>query len=459
MSQRTPADLGLTDEIVDAFGNSLRGRLIRPRDAGYDEARTVWNGMIDRYPALIARCAGVADVISSVDFAREHGLLLAVRGGGHNAAGNAICDGGLVIDLSEMRGIQLDPVARTVHAQGGALWRDLDFETQVFGLATVGGNVSVTGIAGYTLGGGHGWLSSLYGLACDDLLSADVVLADGRFVRASADSHPDLFWGLRGGGGNFGVVTSFEYQLHPVTQVLAGALLYPFEQAGDLLRFHREFIRDVPDQLTFNTYLGEFPGMGLVAIAGVCYVGDPEAGRRIIEPIQRFGAPLVDTIDVVPYLTWQAGFDAFFPAGRSNYWKSHFATELSDAAIETLTAAIVNRPAPTNIISIETLTGSQQRVPVTATAYANREANLQVLIFAMWDDPATADANIAWARELYAALQSHLPGGTFINFMSFDESQDRVRAAYRENYPRLVEVKRAYDPGNLFRMNQNVIPR
>jgi FAD/FMN-containing dehydrogenase len=450
--------LNLSDDVIEAFAASLRGELIRPRDAQYDAARAIWNGQIDKYPALIARCAGAADVVVAVNFAREHGLLLAVRGGGHNAAGNALCDGGLVVDLSSMQGIRVDPDARRARAEGGVLWRDLDRETLAFGLATVGGNVSTTGIAGYTLGGGHGWLSGLYGLACDDLRAADVVLADGRLVHASEHEHPDLFWALRGGGGNFGVVTSFEYELHPTANVLAGVVLYPFEQAREVLRFHREQMADIPDELAYGIAIADFPGVGTVIGAGFCYAGDPDEGRRVIAPLRAFGAPLMDTVDVVPYLAWQAGYDDFFPAGRRNYWKSHYADQLNDRAIETIVEFVGKRPVATSAVSIETLNGAQRRVPVTATAYANRDAAMQVLIFAMWDDPATDDANIAWAREFYAALQRDLPGGTFVNFMSFDETQERVRAAYRENYDRLVEVKQRYDPTNLFRLNQNIKP-
>jgi FAD/FMN-containing dehydrogenase len=449
----------LDDTAIKELQASLRGPLLQPADPGYETARRVDNAMIDRRPALIARCAGVADVVAAVRFARARDLLVSVRAGGHNVAGNAICEGGLVIDVSSMKGVRVDPAARTVRAEAGVTWGELDAETQAFGLATTGGVISTTGIAGLTLGGGVGWLNGRCGLACDNLIAADVVTADGRFLHASEQEHADLFWGLRGGGGNFGIVTSFEYRLHRLgPMLLSGPVFHPAARARDVLRFYREFSATEPDELT--TYAGLLTGPDGAPLVGVvpCYAGPPDQGEKVVERLRKFGPPAVDMIGAMPYVAVQRMFNDAFPPGRYNYWKSSLAPELTDQLLDTVVEHMARVPSPHSAVMLEHYHGAYSRPGPTATAYSHRRPTYDVVIIANWTDPVDNARNIAWARELFAAVQPQLSAAAYVNFLDADEGADRVRAAYGENYERLVALKRTYDPTNFFRMNQNVRP-
>jgi FAD/FMN-containing dehydrogenase len=437
---------------------ALRGGLLCPGDDGYDAARAVWNGMIDRSPAVIARCAGVADVQAALGFARGHGLPVAVRGGGHNAAGLAVCDGGLVVDLTLMRGVRVDAARRSVRVQGGATWGDLDRETQVYGLATTGGAISSTGVAGLTLGGGLGWLMRSYGLVCDNLLSADLVTADGRSLTASATENADLFWGLRGGGGNFGVVTSFEFRLHAVGPVLAGMLIYPLAQAREVLRVYREFTAAAPDELTVFAVLMTTPdGMPVLALI-LCYNGPLEAGEAAIRPLRQTAPPMVDQVGPMPYVVLQSMLDEGFPHGLQVYWRSHFLTGLGDDAIDALLERFAAVGSPLTAVLIEQLGGAVARVGAHDTAFGHRAAPYNLAIVARWADPTQADAHIAWTRDLWEALRPSA-AGVYVNYLGAGEGAERVRAAYDPGtYARLAELKRRYDPENVFRFNQNITP-
>jgi FAD/FMN-containing dehydrogenase len=429
-----------------------------PGDAGYDAARTVFNAMIDRSPAVIVRCAGVADVIAAVNYGRDRDLPISVRGGGHSVPGYAVCDGGVMIDLSAMKGIRVDPGQRTVRAEGGVTWREFDHETQAFGLATTGGIASTTGIAGLTLGGGIGYLNRKYGLACDNLLSADVVTAAGQLVRASADTNPDLYWALRGGGGNFGVVTSFEYQLHPVGPVLAGEVVWPLAQAKDVLRFYRDFALNAPDELRLDAIAGVLPhgtGLGIV----VCWCGEIAEGERVLKPLRRSGAPVVDTVATVPYRVVQGLLEEKgVTPGQLNYWRSSFLKELSDDVIHSIVDAVAVAPGPISAVAIEHLGGAISRVGETDSAYPHRHAQLSLLVAQHWTDPAESEARIAWVRQVTTATQPFLEAGAYVNYLGADEGESRLRAAYGVNYDRLVAVKNTYDPTNLFHINQNIRP-
>jgi hypothetical protein len=449
----------LVDEAaIQAFGAGLRGALLRPGDEGYDRARRVWNAMIDRRPALIARCAAAADVMASVAFAREHGLPVSIRGGGHNVAGHAVCDGGLMIDLSPIKHIWVDPGTRTARAAPGVLWQEFDHETQAFGLATVGGVVSTTGIAGLTLGGGQGWLTGKYGLTLDNLLSADVVTADGALVRASSTEHEDLFWALRGAGANFGVVTSFEYRLHPVSTVLGGMVVHSLDRATDVLRFYREFAAAQPDEVTTYAGLLTTPdGIPVVALV-TCCLGPLDEGERIIAPLRRFGSPVADTIRPIPYTAMQAIIGASFPPGRLNYWKSSLTNEVTDEAIETIVDYIRRVPSPFTAVVFADCHGAYSRVDKGATAYSHRDLQYDLVILSSWVAAADSDRNIRWTRELFDALQPHMSQHAYVNDLGDDEGSERVRNAYGTNYARLVELKNRYDPANLFRLNQNIKP-
>jgi FAD/FMN-containing dehydrogenase len=401
----------------------------------------------------------VADVLAAVRFARANGLLVSVRAGGHNVAGNAVCDDGLMIDVSPMKGVRVDPAARTVQAQAGVTWGDLDVETQAFGLATTGGVISTTGIAGLTLGGGVGWLNGRFGLACDNLIAADVVTADGQLVRASERDNADLFWGLRGGGGNFGIVTSFEYRLHPLgTTVLSGPTFHPAARAREVLRFYREFSAGEPDELT--TYAGLLTGPDGTPLVGVvpCYAGPPEQGEKLVERLRRFGPPAVDMVGPMPYLAVQRMFNDAFPPHRYNYWKSSLTPEISDALIDTLVEHMARVPSPHTAVMLEHYHGAYARPAPTATAYAQRRDTYDVVIIANWTSPADTDKNVAWARSLFTAVQPQVSQAGYVNFLDRDDGADRVRAAYGDNYDRLVALKRKYDPQNFFRMNQNIRP-
>ncbi|HEU0114320.1 MAG TPA: FAD-binding oxidoreductase [Thermomicrobiales bacterium] len=454
---------------IAAFEEQLRGAVIRPGDSIYDEARKVWNGMIDRRPALIVRCAGAADVIAAVRFARAHDLLVAVRGGGHNVAGMAACDGGIVIDLSAMKGIRVDPAGRRAWVEAGALWGDVDRETQAFGLAVTGGIVSHTGVAGLTLGGGIGWLMRKHGLTIDNLLAVDLVTADGSLLRADAHDNSDLFWGVRGGGGNFGVVTSFEFQLHPVgPMVLAGPILYPLERADTVLQFYREFAADAPDELTTVLNLRRAPavpflpreihGMPVVGI-NVCYAGPIAAGEALLRPLRAFGPPLVDLVAAKPYVEHQRMFDAIAPHGWHYYWKAWELPRLDDGAIETLIRQTGEITSPQSYSVVFHLGGAVGRVGEEATAYSHRDMGFNVNINAAWTpDDSAGERHIGWAKDSWEELRPFAPGAVYLNFLG-DEGQERVKAAYgAEKYQRLADLKRKYDPTNCFRLNQNIEP-
>ncbi len=450
----------IEETTIQELAASVRGELLRLGDDGFDEARKVWNGMINKVPALIVRCAGVADVISAVDFARINELLVAVRGGGHNVAGNAVCDGGIVIDLSRMKGMRVDPTAGTARAQAGLVWGEFDRETQAFGLATTGGVVSTTGIAGFTLGGGLGWLMHSYGLACDNLLSADVVVADGRFVTASASENEDLFWAVRGGGGNFGVVTSFEYRLHPVGPVvLAGPVFHPLPKARDILRFYREYVNKVPDKLTAHAFLTTSPdGVPMVGVM-VCYSGRAEDGEEVVQPLREFGPPVMDQVGPVPYTMLQSMLDATGPPGLQNYWKSSVLPELGDEAIDTIVARFAEVPSPRSLIIIENLGGAVSHVGEDETAFPHRDGGYNFLIQSTWPDPTDSERNIRWTRDLYEAMRPFMTDAVYVNYLG-QEGVDRVKEAYgAAKYERLVALKNKYDPTNLFRLNQNIKPK
>ena len=458
----------LDESALQQLREGLRGELLQPGDGGYEPARRVWNAMVEKRPALIARCRGVADVKATVDFARENDLLLAVRGGGHNVAGKAVCDGGVVVDLSAMRGVRVDPAAKAARAQGGALWGDLDRETQVVGLATTGGLVSTTGIGGLTLGGGIGWLARKLGTSSDNLVSADVVTAAGELVTASEQENADLFWGVRGGGGNFGVVTSLEYRVHPVgPAVLGGAVFYPGERAADVLRFFREYVQDAPDELTvlcaFLTagpapFLPEEAHGRLAVALGVCYVGDLDEGERVLAPLRSFGEPLADVVGPIPYTALQTMFDQSYPEGRRNYWKSHFFHDIGDEAIEVVVESAARMSPPFSSFYFEHTGGAINRIGEDATAFGHRDTSFDFAILAQWTDPAEDDEQIGWARDLWAALEPFSMGTVYVNNLG-EEGEERIRAAYKpEKFERLVALKDKYDPENLFRLNQNIRP-
>ena len=464
----TKRDTPLDEAAVAELKAHFRGALLRPGDAGYDAARSIWNGMIDKRPSLIARCTGPADVAAAVNFARAHHPLLAVRGGGHNVAGNALCDGGLVIDLSPMRSVQVDPQARIAHVQPGVTLGELDHQTQVFGLASPVGMVSQTGVAGLTLGGGFGWLSRKYGLACDNLLSADVVTADGRFVTASEREHTDLFWGMRGGGGNFGVVTSFAFQLHPVgPTVMAGVVFYPMEQAREVLHFYRDCAAAAPDELTMAAVLRMAPpapflpqyihGQPVIGIAA-CHSGSIEEGERVMRPLKNFGTPVANMIEPMPFVRLQSMLDTSSPSGHHYYVKSEYLPGLSDAAIETITSYATHLSSPLTSVLIAQLRGAISRVDEHATAAGNRRARFVLNIQSSWLEPGESPRHIQWTREFWTAIRPFSTGGVYVNLLSQDEGEERVRAAYGANYGRLVALKSKYDPTNLFRVNQNIKP-
>jgi len=453
----------------DELGGSFGGDLLLPASSGYDTARRIWNGAIDRRPACIACCTGVADVVAAVRFARERNLVVAVRSGGHGVAGHAICDRGLVIDLSPMKGIRVDPQARTVRAQAGVLWGELDRETQLHGLATVGGIVTHTGIAGLTLGGGLGWLMRKYGATVDNLLSVDLVTAAGDLVTANADENPDLFWGVRGGGGNFGIVTSFEYRLHSVGPVvLAGPVFHSLEDAPDVLRFYRQFAAAAPDELTTIFELSvaqplpflpaEVHGKPIVMV-GACYAGPPRDGIDVVRSLKEFGSPIADLLDPQPYLALQSMFDPFVPHGWHRYWKSFELPPLTDDAIDTLVERASAQTSPKSYCIVFQLGGALNRVGAEETAFTQRDAAHNVNINAVWmaEDP-DGERHIRWARDYFAAMQPHARDGVYLNFLG-DEGPDRVRQAYgAATYDRLARLKTTHDPDNFFRLNQNIQP-
>ncbi|HVS63413.1 MAG TPA: FAD-binding oxidoreductase [Thermoanaerobaculia bacterium] len=449
----------MSNNGLETLRGALLGRVLLPADDGYDAARRIWNVMIDKRPAAIARCTGVADVVAALRFARENDLAVAVHGGGHNVAGSALCEGGLLIDLSAMRAVHVDSVGLSARAQGGATWGDYDRETQVFGLASTGGAISTTGIGGLTLGGGFGWLSRSYGLACDELISAQVVTADGRVVTASADENPDLFWGLRGGGGNFGIVTSFEYRLHEVGELLAGLLLFPRAETKQVFEAWADVTASAPDELGSMAALLDTPDGDPVAGIYSVFNGPHEEGEKVLAPLRRCGTVLLDEIGAKPYCVVQQAFDAAQPPGRRNYWKSHYLAEVGGGLIEALVDRAAKVPSPTFLIAIEHLFGGAvARIGAEETAYGQRDVEHNLMISSAWDDPGGDEANVQWAREAFAATMPFSTGAVYVNYLNAQEA-DRIGEAYGpEHTRRLVELKKRWDPDNAFHHNQNIAP-
>src|SRR5262245_6975057 len=464
MTMLTPGGLEADDRPLDTvhvedLRQTFRGELIQSGHAGYESARRVWNGNIDRRPALIARCTGVADVQRAVEFAQRHGVRVSVRGGGHSAPGYGTNDGGLVIDMSPMKGIRVDPQQRTARAEGGVLWREFDRETQAFGLATTGGTVSNTGIAGLTLGGGLGWLMGKHGLTVDNLISADVVTADGTFRQANVTDNPDLFWALRGGGGNFGVVTSLEYRLHPVTQVLGGLVLYPLEQAPAVLRFYRDFCRRLPDEAeAFAALLTAPQGMPVVALL-LGYNGSLEDGEKVLAPARGFGQPIADLVGVVPYTARQTMLDApNAEHGLHRYWRSAFTEQISDGLIEAAVDGAASFTSPLSALIFFHMHGAATRPLSTETAFAARRAQWDFDAIGQWADGATSDQHVNWVRTIWNRFEPHLLGKAYVNHLAADDRPEVVRASFGENYVRLRQIKTMYDPTNLFHLNANIPP-
>ena len=448
---------------TDSLRAQMAGPVLAPSDPAYEDARRVHNGLIDRRPALVARCHGTADVQAAVRFARERGLEIAVRGGGHNVAGNAVCDGGLMIDLSAMRGVHVDPRARRARAQGGATWGNYNRETQLYGLASTGGVVSTTGVGGLTLGGGLGWLMGKHGMAVDCLRAVELVTASGEVVRASADEHSDLFWAVRGGGGNFGVATWLEYELYPVgPMVLGGLVAHPFTAARDVLRFYRDFTQSLPDDLTAFAGLLHAPdGSGAqIAAIMVCHAGSLEAGAAAVAPVKRFGSPVMDVIGPMPYSAVNTLFDAGFPRGALNYWKSSFLATLADGAIDTMIERFAAAPSPMSGLLLEHFHGAATRVGPTDTAFPHRTVAHNFLAVAEWLEASATQANVAWARDTYAALAPHFASGRYANYLNAEEvtQSGAVSDAFGPNWKRLREVKERIDPDNVFHLNQNIKP-
>jgi len=436
----------------------LKGDVVLDGNAGYDEARKVWNGVIDKRPAMIAYCADAQDVVEAVTFARTHAFPVAVRSGGHNVAGLSVYDGGMVIDLSRMKRIDVDPVRRTARAEAGLDLGEFDRATQAHGLATTMGINSDTGIAGLTLGGGFGKLGRKYGLTCDNLITAEVVTAEGRLLRASATEHPDLFWGLRGGGGNFGIVTAFEYRLHTVgPALLVGSVLHVFDRAREAMRFYDKFSRDAPDEVSVDAALVTLPSGDRAFSISACYVGPPEEGEPVIAPLMKFGSPVESRLQPIPYLRIQSAGDSLFPRGRRYYWKAQFLREISGGAIEALLDAYAKAPNHSSLLVFQQVGGAIARVPASHSPYANRDAALDCFPIAIWDNPADDEANMRWARDLWNAVRPFSTGGVYANNLG-DEGDERVRDAYGANYARLAAIKKQYDPTNFFRLNQNIRP-
>jgi FAD/FMN-containing dehydrogenase len=467
MNGREDLTMNTNMNSTETLKQRLDGTLILPGNPGYDAARSIWNGMIDRKPAIIVRCRTESDVMHAVRYARENQLLVAIRGGGHNIAGHAVCDGGLMIDLSTMKEVRVDAPARRAYVQPGATLGDVDRATQAHGLATPTGINSTTGIAGLALGGGFGWLSRKLGLTSDNLVSARLVTAEAQCLQASATSHPDLFWALRGGGGNFGVVTEFEFALHPVgPEVFSGLLVFLRSEAAAVLRKYRAFVAAAPEELSVWIVMRQAPPLPFlplevhgqdVLVLALCYLGGEESGRALIAPLAEFGTLLGQHVGMQPFTAWQQAFDPLLTPGARNYWKSHNFLELKDGLLDTLMKFAAELPSPHCEIFVGQLGGQTTRVPADATAFGNRDANFVMNAHGRWDSPAEDQAGIAWARELYRATLPFATGGAYSNFLTADET-DRVKAAFGSNYARLARVKKTYDPGNFFRLNQNIQP-
>jgi FAD/FMN-containing dehydrogenase len=455
-------------EVVEGLRKELRGTLCLPGEPGYDAARTIWNAMIDRKPAAIVRAAGAADVMRAVSLARERRLLLAVRSGGHNIAGNAVCDGGLMLDLSLMKSVRVDPVARTARVEPGVTLGEFDREAQAFGLATPLGINSTTGVAGFTLGGGFGWTSRKLGLTVDNLLSVDIVTADGKLLHASEKENPDLFWAVRGGGGNFGVVTSFEYRLHAVgPQVIAGLIVHPFAQAKELLDGYRRFVASAPDEVTAWVVLRKAPPLPFlppevhgkeILVFAVCAIGDIQKAEKAVAPLRALGKPIADVIGPSPFAGWQTAFDPLLTPGARNYWKSHDFKKLDDGFLEVVRDAVGHLPTEECEVFIGHMGGAVNRQPAGATAYPHRDIDFIMNVHTRWREPSQDAECIKWARDLFDAATPFATGGVYVNFMPEDETQRVQGGAYGPNYDRLAKLKTKYDPTNLFRMNQNIKP-
>ena len=463
---RTGGRVTFDADVLVAFRAGLRGGLVTAEDAAYNETRALWNAMIDRRPALIARCAGTADVIHCLELAREKDLRFSVRGAGHNIAGKATCEGGLMIDLSGMRDVRVDPATRTVRTGPGATLGDVDHETQAFGLAVPVGINSTTGIAGLTLGGGFGWISRKHGLTVDSLLSADVVLADGRLVQASPKSEPDLFWGLKGGGGNLGIVTSFEFRAHPVgPEVLAGLVVHPFADAPKVTRQWRDFCKTAPDEASCWIVTRKAPPLPFlpkewhgkeVLVLAMMYVGDMAAGERVFARLRAVGKPIADVVGPHPFAGWQQAFDPLLTPGARNYWKSHNFASMPDKALDTILDYAGRLPSPASEIFVAQLGGAASRVASDATAYPHRDAEFVMNVHTRWEDPKDDEKCVSWARTFFDATAGFSTGGVYVNFIS--DGEDRVEAAYGSNYDRVSKLKKRYDPDNRFCVNQNVAP-
>ena len=450
----------MTTALDERRISDLGDRILRPEDPGYDEARAIHNGLVDRRPALIVRCRTASDVVAALALARDAGLDVSVRGGGHNVAGRAVSDGGVMIDLAAMKAIAVDPDRGTVTAGGGVTWNELNTATGAHGLAVTGGAISSTGIAGLTLGGGLGWLMGKYGLAADNLVGAELVTAAGEVLGVDEASHPDLLWGLRGGGGNFGVVTTFTYRLHPVATVTGGLIAHPIDAAPDVLRFYRDAAAGASDDLTVFCGLVPAPdgsGNKLAAMV-VCHLGDEEAAQRELAPFTGFGSPLAVQVGPMPYPVMNTLLDDGFPKGALNYWLSSFTNGLTDALIDTAVERYAAVPSPMTPMLFEHFHGAVTRIETTAAAVPHREAGWNLLIPSVWTDPATTDANIAWTKETHAALKPELSDRRWLNYLGDDQGGDAIRAAYGPNYDRLRELKRRYDPGNVFHLNHNIAP-
>jgi FAD/FMN-containing dehydrogenase len=450
----------LDDGLVRELAGRVSGPVLSPRQAGYEEARTIHNGLVDRSPALIVRCRTTSDVVAALEFARRTRLEVSVRGGGHNVAGRAVTDGGLMISLADMKDIAVDPERATATVQGGVTWGELNDAAGAHGLAVTGGVVSTTGIAGYTLGGGLGWLMARHGLAADNLEAVELVTAGGEVLDVDTASHPDLFWALRGGGGNFGVATSFTYRLHRVGMITGGLIAHPIEAAGELLRFYRDAVADASDDLTVFAGLVHAPdgsGAKLAALV-VFHAGDPDTAERELAPFRSFGSPLMVQVGPLPYPVMNTLLDAGYPDGALNYWLSSFTRGLPDALIDTAVERFAVVPSPMTAILLEHFHGAVTRVGPSQTAVPHREPGWNLLLPSVWTDPAATDANIRWTRETFAALRPHLATGRWLNYLGDDQADDAIQAAYGPNYQRLREIKRRYDPDNVFRLNHNIAP-
>lgn len=459
--------VAVAEEDMAALSGGLRGEICVAGDNGYDEARTIWNAMVDKRPGMIVRCAGAADVALAVRFAGERKLLVAVRGGGHNIAGNAVCDGGLMIDLSPMRSVRVDPKARTVRAEPGATLGDVDKESQAHALVVPTGINTTTGIAGLTLGGGFGWTTRKYGMTIDSLLSVDIVTADGAMRHASATENPDLFWAVRGGGGNFGIVTSFEFQAHPLgPEVLSGLIVHPLGEAPALLKEYRRIADEAPDELTCWVVMRKAPPLPFlpeewhgkeVLVFALCWCGDMAEGEKAVAELRSLGSPIADVVSPHPFTGWQGAFDPLLAPGARNYWKSHDFTELSDSAVTDILGGVGSLPSPECEVFIAHVGGQMSRIPADATAYPVRSSHFIMNVHTRWREASEDAACIKWARDLFDATAKHASGSVYINFMPDDEG-GRVAEAYGANHARLAQVKGKYDPGNLFRLNQNILP-